>query len=398
LLSEPTVRRAKGQDRPYKLTDSHGLYLYVTPAGTRIWRVRYDLDGKEQTLTVGHYPEVGLAEARAARDRAREAKQAGRNPALVRKPTAVTFEDVARAWQEQHQARWKPIHARDVIHTLERDIFPTLGGVAIATITAPEVLHVLRQIERRGAIETAHRVRQRVSAVFVHAIASGLCETDPAAIVKPALKRAVRSKQAAIIDVAGIRAVLAAADAVPAQPTTRLGLRLIALTAVRGGELRGADRSEFERLDGAEPLWRIPAERTKMGREHQVPLSRQAVETVQCALTLAGRGRLLFPSVRHAHRPMSENVIGHLLNQAGYQGQHVPHGFRSAFSTIMNERHRADRAVIDLMLAHSPKDTVESAYNRALHMERRRELAQVWADLLLHGAMPLERLMGLPRR
>jgi integrase len=175
---------------------------------------------------------------------------------------------------------------------------------------------------------------------------------------------------------------------------------LLALTAVRGGEIRGATPEEFEGLGGATPIWRIPpATRMKTAREHVVPLAAQAVQTVLAAQSLLGpRPRLLFPSVRHAHRPMSENAIGYLLNRAGYHGRHVPHGFRAAFSTIMNERYREDRAVIDLMLAHAPRDRVEAAYNRAAHMERRVELAQKWANTLLEGMPDPWELIGLPRR
>ena len=169
------------------------------------------------------------------------------------------------------------------------------------------------------------------------------------------------------------------------------------MTAARPGEVRGAAWSEFEGLGGPEPLWRVPAERMKMRRDHLVPLSRQAVEAVEAARAFTGRGPLPFPNARHAHRRMSENAIGYLLNRAGYHRRHVPHGWRATFSTLMNERHRADRQVIDLMLAHAPKDKVEGAYNRAAHLARRRELAQEWADLLLEG-MPPAREIALGRR
>jgi integrase len=161
----------------------------------------------------------------------------------------------------------------------------------------------------------------------------------------------------------------------------------LALTVVRPGEIRGATWSEFEALDGSAPLWRIPAARMKAKREHLVPLARQAVDVLLATRPLTGRGPLVFPNARHAHRPMSENAIGYLLNRAGYHSRHVPHGWRATFSTVMNERFRADRHVIDLMLAHAPQDKTESAYNRALHLDRRRELVQVWADLLLDGAL-----------
>lgn len=394
ILTEAKVRNAKAKDKPLKLPDGGGLYLYVTPAGSRVWRYRYEDQGKEQTLTIGQYPEIGLASAREARDRAASAKRSGRNPRHDRAVILQTFEEVARAWYEGRKNSWTERHADDVIHTLERDVFPAFGKVAISQVTVQDVHAVLKAIEERPAIETAHRVRQRISAVFVHAVASGLCSGDPAAIVKGALPTVKHKRQPAITDIDGIRAVLKAAEAEPAHPTTRLGLRLLALTAVRPGELRGAMPGEFDLQDA---VWRIPAERMKMKRPHDVPLSRQAIEVVQAALRLIARGPLLFPSSRHAHRPMSENAIGYLLNRAGYHGQHVPHGFRAAFSSVMNERFPADRAVIDLMLAHVQKG-VEAAYNRAIHMDRRRALAQEWADLLLVDAASVEHLLTLPRR
>ena len=207
-----------------------------------------------------------------------------------------------------------------------------------------------------------------------------------------------KGRQPAVTELAEARAVLARAEAQPAHPLTRLALRLLALTAVRPGEIRGAAWAEFEGLDGAEPLWRVPAERMKARREHLVPLARQAVAALEAARPLSGRGPLVFPSARHAHRPMSENAIGYLLNRAGYHHRHVPHGWRATFATVMNERHRHDRQVIDLMLAHAPRDKTEGAYNRAAHLARRRELAQAWADLLLEGAPKAAELVGARRR
>ena len=260
------------------------------------------------------------------------------------------------------------------------------------------MLAVLRAIEARPAIETARRVRQRMSAVFVYGIASGVCPMDPAAIVQGAMAPLIKGRQPAIVDLGEARDVLRRAEAVPAHPVTKLALRMIALTAVRPGEIRGAAWHEFEQLDGSEPLWRIPATRMKMKQEHLVPLSQQAVAVIMAARSLTGRGPLVFPNARHAHRPMSENAIGYLLNRAGYHSRHVPHGWRATFSTIMNESYRDDRHVIDLMLAHAPKDKTEAAYNRASHMPRRRELVQEWADMLLKDAPDAALLVHGPRR
>jgi integrase len=259
-------------------------------------------------------------------------------------------------------------------------------------------LSCMRSIERRGAPETARRVRQRISAVFVYAIATGRADADPAAIVKGAMAKPKRSNLPAVTNLDGLRAVLQAAEAIPAHPGTRLALRFIALVACRNSEIRGMKRSEFEGLDGPEPVWCIPKERMKADREHLFPLAHQSVEVVKLATSLIGRGELIFPSVRHAHRPMSENALGYLLNRAGYHGKHVPHGFRAAFSSIMNERYPEYRSVIDLMLAHVNKDKTEAAYNRALHLPLSLRLAQEWADALLEGMPPATSLLSLAWR
>ena len=406
MLTDAAIRGAKPRERPYKLTDGAGLHLYVTPAGGKLWRMRYEVAGKEKLLSFGPYPEISLAAARLKRDAAKAVLRDGQDPSLRRKlhraaavdASAATFEAVARDWYARQAPTWTERHAADVLDSLERDVFPPLGSLPIKEITPPMVLTVLRAIEARPALETARRVRQRMSAVFVYAIASGVGEADPAAIVKSAMVPMTKGRQPAVTELAEARAVLAQAEAQPAHPVTKLALRLLALTAVRPGEIRGATWAEFEGLADSEPVWRVPGERMKMKREHLVPLSRQAVEVINTVRPLTGRGPLVFPNARHAHRPMSENAIGYLLNRAGYHHRHVPHGWRATFATVMNERHRHDRHVIDLMLAHAPKDKTESAYNRAAHMARRRELAQEWADVLLEGAPEAAELVGARRR
>ena len=405
MLTDTQIKKAKGAEKPYKLADSGGLFMLVSPTGHRSWRQKYRFNGKELLLTHGPYPDVSLAKAREERDRAKAILRDGGNPGVAKKQRDAasradatnSFEAVAREWFGVNKARWTEVHAADVIRSLERDIFPDLGALPIREITPALVLSVLRPIEERPAIETAKRIRQRISMVFVYAIASGIGETDPAAIVKGALRPLPKkTRQPAVTDLTGARGVLAAVEAEPASPVTKLAHRLLALTAVRPGEIRGAKWGEFEGLDTPTPLWRIPAERMKLrldkkdeeAHDHLVPLSRQAVEAIEALRPLTGRLPYLFPNDRHSHRAMSENAIGYLINRAGYRHKHVPHGWRAAFSTIMNEREdrrEGDRAVIDMMLAHVPKEKVEAAYNRAAHSSRRRELAQEWADMLLEG-------------
>ena len=406
MLNDAKIRAAKPRDKAYKLTDSHRLYLLVKPGGSKLWKWSYCYNGKQKTMHFGVHPKVSLVDARGKRDEASAQLSDGLDPGVVRKLLVdanleagrQTFERVARDWFENARPPWAHVHADDVIRSLERDVFPAIGALPISELNAPVVLAVLRVIEGRGAIETAKRVRQRISSVFVFAIAKGVAHADPAEKLGAVLKPLRRGRQPAITDLVRLQAMIAAAEEGYARPLTRLALRFLALTAVRPSELRGARWDEFEELNGDEPVWRIPAARMKggldrkdeLGGDHLVPLTRQAIAVLKTLRPLTGGGTLVFPSNRNANRPMSENAIGYLLNRAGYHGHHVPHGFRAAFSTIMNEwaeRHGKDhdRAVIDLMLAHAPKEKVESAYNRAAFMPRRREIAVSWADMLSNG-------------
>ena len=395
MLTAVEVKNAEAKDKPYRLADAGGLALFIAPTGGKSWQLRYRKDGKEQVATLGRFPKMTLAQARAARD---AAKQALANPGAAPIVTQ-TFEEVAREWHRVNTPRWDVDHAKRIIESLEADAFPAFGGEPIDSITPPMVLEMLRKLESRGAHEYVRKLRQRCSAAFVFGIASGVATNDPAAIVKKALApKAKVVHQPAILDLEGVRAALRAIDEAPARPVSRLAMRLLALTAVRQVELRMATWAEFEALDGPEPLWRVPAAHAKMRREHLVPLSRQAVETIAVLHQVTGAGPLPFPSAHDSHRPMSENALSFMLSRGGFKDKHVPHGWRSSFSTILNERFPADRAVIDLMLAHKPKDAVEAAYNRAPMMRRRRELAQIWADLITEGLLGPETLLDLPKR
>ncbi|MGD9811437.1 MAG: tyrosine-type recombinase/integrase [Sphingobium sp.] len=427
MLTELKVKAAKPAERDYKLSDDRGLYLYVTTKGYKSWRLKYRFNGKEGRLVFGPWPEVSLSEARDKRDEARRELRDGRDPSVSQKKRKMlgdageaSFEKVARRWHESQKGRWAPIHADDVIHSLERDIFPKLGRLPVGEIDVPTTLAVLRSVEDRGSVDTAKRLRQRMSAVFSFAIAEGICESDPASVVTKALKPINKKKrQPAITDLAELQKLLIKAEESGASPVTKLASRLLALTAVRPGVIRGTSWDEFEGVNwDAEPctfpddaIWRIPAQRMKLIAdrkedeqfEHIVPLSRQAIEVLYAMRPLTKRTRYVFPGVRHSHRSISENAIGYLYNRIGYHGRHVPHGWRAAFSTIMNEKAEregrpGDRAIIDLMLAHVPPNTVEGSYNRAAYMERRRELAQEWADLLCKPLIAPANLLKLQRR
>lgn len=412
-LTDLKIRQSAAAEKDYKLPDGQGLYLVVTKSGSKLWRQKYRFGGKEKLLSHGPYPEVSLLAARKLREQARQILRDGDDPAVVKRRTSLskkiaatnTLEVVAREWFEQQKPRWAEVHSADVIRSLERDIFPAIGRLPIADINAPLILDTLRAVERRGSIETAKRLRQRLSAIFVYAISEGRAKEDPAAIVTKALKPLIKKgRQPALLSIDELRELIIRTEATRARLETKFASRLLALTAVRPSVIRGAEWEEFSGIDWTDEqsssknaMWRVPAARMKLpqdkkqdkNHEHVVPLSWQAVELLRDIRPLTGHARLVFPSERHIHRPLSENAIGYYYNRAGYHGRHVPHGWRAAFSTIMNERHPADRAIIDMMLAHVPKDKVEAAYNRAQHVQRRRELAQEWADILMEGLPPV---------
>lgn len=401
MLTDTAIRKAKPKDKQYKLYDGRGLLLLVRTSGSKLWHYRYRYEGKEQTLSIGAYPEVSLAEARSARDRARADLRAGLNPAITklrRRAEAAaeqrsTFEVAAREWFSVMAPTWRPRHAASVLDSMERLVFPRLGALPMRDISPQMVRAAVLDIEKVRAKEIARRVRQRISAVFIHAIACGKADMDPAGVIKAAFAPVPTKPQPAIIDLTDLREMLSAVETTPAHGVTKLALRFLALTAARPGEVRLATWAEING-DG----WLIPAERAKTHKEHLIPLSRQALEVIEAVRPISSGSPYVFPGARWIMRPMSENALGYLLNRAGYSGRHVPHGFRSSFSSIMNERNPTDRAVIDLMLAHTPSNRVEGVYNRAKHMARRKALAQEWADLLLEDFPPAAELLFLPRR
>jgi len=419
LLTDTKVRAAKPRAKSYKPANSSRLYLMVTPSGGKLWRWNYEYDGKYKSMAFGAWPLVSLGNARAKRDEAYTILCEGHDPSVAKRlrieanleAGRQTFERIARDWHDNAKPQWTTVHASDIIRSLERDVFPTIGSLPIAQLSPPLVLAVLREIEARGAIETARRVRQRISAVFVYAIAHGITQNDPAEKLGGVLKPLRKGRQPAITEIVSLRKMIIAAEEDHARPITRLALRFLALTAVRPNEMRGACWDEFEDLNGKEPLWRIPSARMKgdldrkaaTDGDHLVPITPQALAVLKALWPLTGNGPLLFPSTRHMHRPMSENAIGYLLHRAGSHGHHVPHGFRAAFSTIMNEwaeRHGKghDRRVIDLMLAHVSREKAEGAYNRAAYMPRRRELANVWASMLSEGLPTPDNLIDWPSK
>lgn len=423
-LTDAQVRKARAADKPYKLSDSGGLFLHVSTTGFRSWRMKYRFADKEKLLTFGGYPDVSLIEAREMRDAARKQLRDHKDPSVQKAKrraarfaaSELTFEKAARAWHEAQRPRWSAVHADKIIQGFEHDVFKRLGAIPLDEIDAPLILSTLRPVEARGAIEKAHRLRQRISAVFTHAISEGWTKADPAAVVQKALKPMPKSRRLpALNSSAELRALIDAVDQSNADPVTKLASRLLGLTAVRPSIVRFAEWGEIEGIDwegrrhGPDlAVWHIPAARMKLDKarkdeeafDHIVPLSHQAVATLRAARRLSSRSHLIFPSVRRSYVAMTDAAMGKLYNGLGYYNRHVPHGWRSAFSTIMNEKAEreerpGDRIVIDLMLAHVPTGTSgsESAYNRAAYTARRRELAQIWADLIMSDALAPESLI-----
>ncbi len=434
MLTVVAVKNAAAGQKDYKLADGGGLYLYVTKNGHKSWRFKYRFGGKEKRIVFGAFPEMTLADAREKRDEARRHVKDGNDPSLAAKraklvrstPSAVTFERFARAWHDHEKDRWKPVHANDVITSLERDVFPELGGFDVAEIDETMVIAVLSKVERRGAVETAHRLRQRISAVFRYAKAKGATRTNPALDIAIVMKRVPKStRRPAFVTIPELQNLLETVEHAGASPVTKAGSRFLALTAQRPGMVRRMRWSQitgvaWEDEDGdiSKAMWTVPADEMKQefdlredeAFKHDVPLVTQAVDVLRAIRPLTGASDYVFPSGRSARDPSSENAISYLYNREGFKGRHCPHGWRSSFSTIMNERIatqvKADeskafnRMVVDLMLAHLPKglSETERLYNRAAYMDRRREIAQEWADLLLAGLEPASSLLGGPRR
>lgn len=407
-------RNAKGSEKAYKLADSGGLFLLVKPTGYRVWCWKYRLGPIERKLTIGSYPALSLKDARTARDRARALVEQGSDPAVEKKRRKAaarfealdSFEKIARAWHKAKLPTLTPRYAQHIIARLENDIFPIIGHRPVGEITPPEMLEIGRKIQARGARDLAHRVINHASEIFVWAIASGLCSQDPAAIIRKALDPIGGALRPARTRLDEARDVLRKTEEQQGVHwATLLASRLTALTAARPGMVRMAERSEFEGLDGEQPIWRVPAAKMKLKQENKrnasydfvIPLAEQAVQVIQLAFRASASPTLLFPGVGSTKRPISDSTLSKLYREAGFEGRHVPHGWRATFSTIMNERaaiedRDRDRAIIDLMLAHV-QGGVEAAYNRASYMPRRRELAQAWADLLLQDLAEPELLL-----
>lgn len=387
VLTAIAARSAKPKEKPYRLAAGGGLYLEVQPNGAKYWRWKYRFAGKEKRLALGVFPEVSLAEAGARRDQARAQLRDGTDPSLQRKLTrraeriaaANSLDAVAREWLAKQRKALADVTHRKAEWML-LDLLPaTLLARPIASIDPPDILDALRPIEAKGNLETAHRVKQRLSQVFRYAIATSRALRDPCADLRGALAPVVSQSRAAITDPAQIGQLLRAIEGFSGQPATHAALRLSPLVFVRPGELRAMEWNEVN-LDAAE--WRIPAARMKMRDEHIVPLSTQAVAILRDLHALTGGFRFAFPSLRSPNRPMSENTVNAALRRLGYATDEMTgHGFRALASTRLNEMGWPPD-VIERQLAHAERNKVRAAYNRAQHLAERRRMMQAWSDTL----------------
>jgi integrase len=384
-LTDAAIRNAKTKDKPYKLSDGGGLFLWVQPSGGKWWRYKYRFAGKEKLLALGSYPDVSLAEARERHGQARKVLAAGNDPGAVKKEarrvallkTETTFEAVTREWCEGRKHKWVTSYGEAMITRLEAHVFPKLGDRPVSEITAPELLSVLRVVENTGALDLAMRLLQASGQIFRYAIATGRADRNPAADLRGALKPPVHKHQAHLKE-DELPEYLQKLEAYDGSLQTKLALKFLLLTFVRTGELRGAEWSEIN-LDKAE--WRIPAERMKMRDPHIVPLSRQAVAVLKELQPVTGQWRYVFPNQHKPSGCMSENTMLYGLYRMGYHSKATGHGFRSTASTILNENGFAPD-VIERQLAHSERNSVRAAYNHAQYLPERRKMMQWWADYL----------------
>ena len=403
MLTDTAIKKARAGAKPYKMPDERGLHLLVQTTGAKLWQLRYRHEGKEKKASLGQYPDVGLSQAREKREELRKVVAAGSDPIAAKRETRAaasaaainTFEVVAREWWEHWKTTRSDSHTGYVIRRLEADVFPAIGKRPIAAIEAPELVAIAKTIERRGAVDIAKRALQTTSQVFRYAVAHGKATRNPAADIKPAdVLRARVKVNYARLDATEFPALLRKIEAYQGTPTTRLAVKLMALTFVRTGELIGARWSEFN-LDAGR--WDIPAARMKMKTPHVVPLSPQALDVLRILQTVTGERALLFPGERDHSKSMSNNTILGALARMGYKHRMTGHGFRGIASTVLHE-HGFDHAHIELQLAHIERNEVSAAYNHALYLPQRAAMMQWWGNYVESvprgNVLPLRRLVA----
>lgn len=390
-LSEAQVRNALPKEKPYKLYDDGGLRLLVRPTGAKVWQYPYTANGKSNTYTIGQYcPKgragyVGTADARKIRDEIRELLQQGLDPnrhklrlrSASEESSQTSFEAIAREWHGK--GTWVEKHAKNILKSLEEDVFPLIGKKQIDRVNTQDVIAVISAVEKRQALDVAKRICQRCEAIFDYGIVKGVCENNPAS-GRVKFVQSYKVNHRPHLKEHQYGEFLAKLDDYHGKDYIRLAMKLLTMTFVRPGELRGAKWSE---IDMPNALWRIPAERMKMQRDHTVPLSRQALQILRELKTMTGHSDYVFPGIRSPHKPISDVTLLKLIQLLGYTGDNkiVPHGFRHTASTILNEQ-RYNRDVIERQLAHIDKDKIRGIYNHAEYLKERTGMMQDYADHL----------------
>lgn len=386
-LNDVRIRMAKPKEKPYKMADGGGLYLFVTPAGGKLWRMDQRNDqGRWNTLSLGAYPQLSLAEARGKREEVKKQRSVGRDPAAVNRILKIaqgakesSFEVVAREWHAKNLQIWTPRHGERVMKRLCKEIFPYIGTRTVQDLTAPEILEVCKRVEDRGFRGTAHRVLQTVGTIIRYAAATGRATSDPTTFLRGALAPYRERNRPAVTNPKEIALLLRALDSYRGDPVTRAALRLTPLLMLRPGKLRHLEWSEID-VEAAEI--RIPAEKMKMRSPHIVPLARQALAVLSEIRQLTGQGRYVFPSARKDGKAMSDNTVRSALIRLGYTGDvQTAHGFRATASTRLNEM-GYHRDAIERQLSHAERNRVRAAYNHAEYLSDRRRMMQDWADYL----------------
>jgi integrase len=382
-LTDVKIRNAKASDKLQKLTDSNGLYLEVKPNGSKLWRYRYRIDGKENLFAVGEYPAIGLQEARRAREEARELVKRGIHPSHAKRAAlasqidenANTFKAVAEEWIQRTQGNWNPYYLKQIRRGMEMDIYPYLGRLPMRQITAPHVLDVLQRVTGRGAATVALNVRRWISQVFNYAAATLRADYNPVAALKGAIIRPP-VQNARPMSREELRGFLATLQHYGGLRTTYLAIRLMLYTFVRTVEMR---RGEWVEVDFDKALWVIPEGKMKMNRVHMVPLSRQALAVLQELQRITGAGRHLFPNSRRPDDIMSATTINRAMEYLGVEVS--GHDFRATASTHLYEMGYEEK-LVEMQLAHAETNKVKAAYNHAKYLDERRAMMQAWADWL----------------
>lgn len=384
-LTATEIKAAKPKEKAYKLSDGGGMYLEIFPNGTKSWRLKYRIGGKEKRVVFGVYPTVTLAEARTKRDEAKRILAAGGDPGQEKQAekqakimaVANSFERLALEWHDHKRPNWSAGYASDILEYLNKDIFPYIGSRSITDIKPPEMLAVLRKMEQRGVLDKLKKTRQACRQIFTYAVITGRAENNPVVELASALK-APKQKHFPHLLTEQIPGFLQALSSYSGSMVTRNATRLLMLTGLRTIELRS---SEWADIDFDKGVWNIPAERMKMRRPHLVPIASQVKALLEEIHQLTGRGKFVFPGRNDAGKPMSEASINQVIKRIGYDGKATGHGFRHTLSTILHEQ-GYNTSWIETQLAHVDKNSIRGTYNHAQYLDGRREMLQWYADYM----------------